>query len=158
MIINSNHAISPRRAHPPQWTTRTWTRRSLRRLIQTKKVGLKSKRAAPSKKISQIFVGLRAHQQFFPSRLLFPIRSSSIAKQTASKMSTTSSNTAPVKWAQRSDSLYLTIALPGTFPILSCFAPPACWRPHRSRLRHRQMFLSSQIFSSSLSFCVYLLL
>jgi hypothetical protein len=88
-----------------------------------------------------------------------PIRSSSIAKQTASKMSTTSSNTAPVKWAQRSDSLYLTIALPGTFPILSCFAPSL---PAGGRIvagyGTDKMFLSSQIFSSSLSFCVYLLL
>lgn len=29
-------------------------------------------------------------------------------------ISTIMSNTAPIKWAQRSDSLYLTIALPGT--------------------------------------------
>ena len=56
-------------------------------------------------------------------------------------MTTTASVTAPIKWAQRADSLYLTIALAGTFRFVyhccCCPNPSMAWcdTNHRPDLR-----------------------
>jgi hypothetical protein len=55
----------------------------------------------------------------------------------------TQTNTAPIKWAQRSDSLYLTIALPGMFVLPALLLLHESARAERSpRVGFHKSFLT----------------